>query len=641
MTMRMHAWWTLFVLTLVLPQSRAGNAWNGFERKEFIFDRHLAFVTIPRVAAAGKPWIWRTSFPDFHPEVDIELLNHGWYVAYVDCVDMLGCDAALDIFDGFYESLRSEYGLAEKPALEAVSRGGLSAYRYAARRPERIACIYADTPVMQLASWPLSWPGASKEVADALRAFGFDDVAALRAYRGNPVDSNVLEPIARAGIPLRHVISLDDEVVPPEANTLEARRRLEKLGHVMEIVSVEHGTKESNGHHFELPAVFDSARFVMRWTTVLPRAAKPVEYDSLRDGLQNCRSRFMTDKVGRVAFVGGSITFNPGWRDAVMHCIQQHFPDTKFEFVAAGIPSLGSVPHAFRLEKDVLSHGIPDLVFVEAAVNDHNYDELPNRKELALRGMEGVVRHLRTSSPATDIVMLHFVHDQHLPIYGQGEQPYTIEAHERVAAQYGCPSVQLSREVYERIRAGQFTWAADFRDLHPSPFGQQLYANGIARLLDAAWTGGSPTRKDHPLPAPVDPLSYGRGRFGDLAAAKLNGFVLDPRFEPKDGKETREGFVRVPALVAEVPGAAFEFDFRGTAAGLLLAAGPDTGIIEFRVDTGAWRRVDTRTPWSASLHLPWALILDDELPDADHVVAVRLTSERPNSALRVIQLLEN
>jgi pimeloyl-ACP methyl ester carboxylesterase len=77
---------------------------------------------------------------------------------------------------------------ARRPALEAVSRGGLHAYRYAARHPDLIACIYADTPVMDLKSWPLGWAGASKETADALRYYGFTDAAELRAYRGNPLD---------------------------------------------------------------------------------------------------------------------------------------------------------------------------------------------------------------------------------------------------------------------------------------------------------------------------------------------------------------------------------------------------------------------------------------------------------------------
>jgi sialidase-1 len=152
------------------------------------------------------------------------------------------------------------------------------------------------------------------------------------------------------------VISLDDRVVPPESNTLEAQRRLARLGHSLELVTVETGTPESHGHHFPLPAAFASARFIMRHTWVLPHGS---EYFALRGGLANSRAQFENASSGRVAFLGGSITHNPGWRDAVGRYLQERFPETEFDFIPAGIPSLGSVPHAFRLIRDVLAQPLP------------------------------------------------------------------------------------------------------------------------------------------------------------------------------------------------------------------------------------------------------------------------------------------
>lgn len=609
-----------------------GGEWHGHPRVDFTVGGRAAHVVRPKVAAPGKPWVWRTSFPDYHPEVDIELLQSGWHVGYVDCVDMLGADSALDIYDEFYEQVRREFGLAARPALEAVSRGGLHAYRYAARHPDRIACIYADTPVMDLKSWPLGWPDSRGQVADALRHYGLEDEAALRAFQGNPVD--VLEPIARARIPLRHVISLDDQIVPPGRNTLEAVRRLEKLGHAMELVRVDRGTPESHGHHFPLPEAFASARFIMRHSTVLPGG----EYFELRAGLANCRTTFENEKRGRVAFLGGSITHMSGWREAVMRYLQQRFPGTEFDFIAAGVPSLGSVPHAFRLERDVFARGAVDLLFVEAAVNDRNYDGQPHAATLALRGMEGVVRHVRAAHPGTDVVLMHFINADDPPQWGRGEAPYTIAAHEQVAERYGCPSLNLSREVSERIAAGQFTWAADFQDVHPSPYGHQLYALSITRMLDAAFASGATPAKAHGLPEPMDPRSYAKGRFGDLASARLGeGVRLDPSWTPAPGAHTRPGYVQVPALVVETAGAEFAFEFEGRGVGLMITSGPDAGSMEFSVDGADWRRVNTRTKWSGSLHLPWALMLEDELEPGAHTVRVRLV----DGALRVFQFLLN
>jgi len=614
------------------PAEDQTTEWNGFKRLNFSVAGKSCFITQPAHAAPGKPWVWRTSFPDFHRDVDLELLRNGWGVGYIECLNLLGSDGALDLMDQFYTQMTEQRGFSRRLALEAVSRGGLHAYRYAARHPDRIACIYADSPVMDLKSWPLGWPEAKLQTAEALKFYGFKDEAELRAYRGNPVD--LLAPIAQAKLPLRHVISLSDRVVPPEQNTLEAQRRLSQLGHTLELVTVKAGTAESNGHHFPLPEAFASARFIMEHTTALPNGR---EYFAVRAGLANSRAQFEQQKTGRVAFLGGSITFNPGWRDAVMRYLQQRFPETKFDFVAAGIPSLGSVPDAFRLEPDVLARGPLDLLFVEAAVNDHNYDSQTNAAAWALRGMEGIVRQVRRVSPQTDIVELHFAHDLDLKTWPEGSVPYTVAAHERVAEHYGCPSVNLSREVSERIAAGQFTWAADFKSLHPSPYGQQLYANTITRLLDSAWRTPQ-AAQPHPLPPPLDPASYDRGRFGDIKSVRIiKGFTLDPHWQPTDGRETRAGYVNVPALVAAAPGAEFEFTFEGRGVGLMITSGPDARTIACRVDDRREQTLITATPWSQSLHLPWALILDDSLPAGTHTVRVRVV----DGALRVFHLLEN
>ena len=629
------------VLTLSAADSvqPAASPWNGYQKQSFAFGGHAAHVVEPKVAAPGRPWVWRTSFPDFHAEVDIELLHQGCHVAYLDVVDMLGCDAALDLMDGFYDQVRGQWKLAERPALEAVSRGGLPAYRYAARHPERIACIYADTPVMDLKSWPLSWPGSKPQVADALKFYQLADENALRAFRANPVD--LLEPIAKAKIPLRHVISLDDKVVPPENNTLEAQRRLTKLGHTMELVTVGKGDPKADGHHFPLPEVFASARFVLHQVCPPPGDH---EYFDLRDGLANSIARFTTAKTGRVAFVGGSITYNPGWRDELMRDLRMRFPATQFEFISTGIPSVGSVGHAFRLEQDVLAKGPVDLVFVEAAVNDHNHDHLPaaERDTLILRAMEGVVRHLRSANPLTDVVLMHFVHDQHLAVWAGNKEPHTVSIHERVAGRYGCPSLDLSKEVAERIRAGQFTWKDDFKDLHPSPYGQRVYAGSMSRMLDAACAAKT-APKSHAMPAPLDPNCFSKGHYGRLETARLSdGFTLNPSWKPSNGQAVRDGFANCPAVVAEKPGAKLSYDFEGTAIGLFLAAGKDTAVIEYSIDGGAPLTTDTWTPWSGSLHLPWPLVLADSLPQGKHRLTLRVTDRKPDrTALHIIRFLVN
>jgi sialidase-1 len=375
------------------------------------------------------------------------------------------------------------------------------------------------------------------------------------------------------------------------------------------------------------------------------------DYFELRDGLANCQRKFTQEKIGRVIFFGGSITAGGAWRQHTCDYLTKKFPDTKFEFINAGIGSMGSVPHAFRLERDVLAKGPVDLLFVEAAVNDSS--NIPQHPDLMLRGMEGVVRHMRMVSPLTDIIQLHFVMPPHMDDYHAGKVPASIAQHERVALAYGNPSFNLAREVTDRIDAGEFTWADDFKGLHPSPFGHQLYANSVARMLDVAFAKPiAASAKEHPLPAPLDVQSYAKGRLGDIAQAKIiQGFTLVPSWKPADddkqpnGKKigVREGFVNVPALVGTEQGAEFEFSFEGTGCGLFIASGPDAGQIEFSVDGGPPRTLDTLTHWSSGLHLPWALILDDQLKPGPHTARVRLVAPKTSSktALRVFHLLLN
>ncbi len=117
----------------------------------------------------------------------------------------------------------------------------------------------------------------------------------------------------------------------------------------------------------------------------------------------------------------------------------------------------------------------------------------------------------------------------------------------------------------------------------------------------------------------------------------------DPR--EAAGGRTRPGFAGVPMLVGSEPGAQFTVEFTGRAVGLFVAAGPDAGTIEYRVDDGEWQERDLFTRWSGGLHIPWAYVLADELEPQQHTLHVRIAeNHNPKSkgnACRVVHLLIN
>lgn len=226
--------------------------WNGYSKYDFQVDQRPAYVVVPKQAAPGNPWVWRARFPGFHAEADLLLLDRGFHVAYIDTNDMLGSPNAMKHWDNFYDFL-TEKGLAKRVALEGVSRGGLFVYGWAARHPDRVACIYADTPVCDIKSWP---GGKGKGVGSSgtwqrlLKEYNFTEAEAL-AYEKNPID--ILAPIAQAKIPVLHIVSLNDVVVPPAENTFILAERYRKLGGEIEIIEVAEGTEKSQGHHFTHP----------------------------------------------------------------------------------------------------------------------------------------------------------------------------------------------------------------------------------------------------------------------------------------------------------------------------------------------------------------------------------------------------
>lgn len=348
----------------------------------------------------------------------------------------------------------------------------------------------------------------------------------------------------------------------------------------------------------------------------------------LHDGLKNSQYVFETTKKGTVAFVGGSIT-GMSWRKKVMANLKKRFPDTDFKFILAGVGSTGTMYGAFRLDRDAIQDRKIDLLFEEAAVNDTSIGRTADE---AVRGMEGIVRHARRSNPDMDIVMMHFVCPTKLEDYKNGKTPYVIENFDKVAAHYGVPTLDLTREVFERMERGEFEWRKDFGSLHPSPFGNQLYGDSIERLLGEAWSGEPRPVVAHAMPEKLDSACYDEGKlFAPRIAKKLNGFAVETDYDAKaEGGKVRTGWNERPQLIGHNPGDSFQVKFKGSAIAIQVIAGPNAGIIEHSVDGSDWVEQDLFvTKNSFRLHLNRIYMLRSGLdPDKEHILSVRITDKQ-------------
>ena len=256
---------------LAAPFPGSKSAWHGFDRYDFEEAGRSVVVIAPQEALPGNLWAWKGEFLDAFPGTEIALLGKGVYIVYLSAPDLLGGPAAVAAWNACYASLTSRHGLARKPALIGLSRGGLYCYNWAAANPDKVACIYGDAPVCDLKSWPGGkgkGKGSARDWQLALQVYGFKSDAEALAAKVNPIDN--LQPLATAGIPLLHVHGEADDVVPWDENTGLLAERYRKLGGTITLIP-----KPGVGHHpHGLPDPAPVAAFILTNTASANLPAK-------------------------------------------------------------------------------------------------------------------------------------------------------------------------------------------------------------------------------------------------------------------------------------------------------------------------------------------------------------------------------
>jgi len=235
----------LFSASTVFAQDFKGRkgSFHGFEQVDFVHDKTSMRVVRPKMVANGKPWIIRARFWGHEPQTDIALLKRGWHIAYADIGGLFGNDEAVRRWDALYDHLTRDHGFKKKVGIEAMSRGGLIAYAWAAKHPERVLGIYADAPVIDIRSWPKGeWAGKGSAGTwkQCLQRLELTE-ATLDQWSG-PLQN--LKPLADAGVPLLHVVGLADDVVPVAENTDRLQVAYQNLGGSIEVIA-----KPGCGHH--------------------------------------------------------------------------------------------------------------------------------------------------------------------------------------------------------------------------------------------------------------------------------------------------------------------------------------------------------------------------------------------------------
>lgn len=342
---------------------------------------------------------------------------------------------------------------------------------------------------------------------------------------------------------------------------------------------------------------------------------KPVE---VRDGLSRFRKKLDAAGDVHVAYFGGSITQgggDAGWRGLTTAWLRQQFPKANVVEKQSAIGGTGSNLGAFRLANDALTPP-PDLLFVEYAVNDSGGAEAD-----VLAAMEGIVRHTQRVVPGCDICFVYTLAQAHLDLLAKGELPPTVVMHEKVAAHYGLPSINLSFDVKDKLDSGAMTWADFSRDTcHPTEAGYAVYGQ---TMRDAMQELLHHSAAQSPTDAKLTRRPLESCSLLTLTAANVtDGWEYEAR-ENIGGWQNFDG-----VLKCDMPGKELRLKFAGTRLGLYYHLGPETGDIEYSIDGGEFVLKPIWDKHAASFWRPSYCMLADELPAGEHELVLRVAESK-------------
>lgn len=328
---------------------------------------------------------------------------------------------------------------------------------------------------------------------------------------------------------------------------------------------------------------------------------------SPRSGLPNFFAKCQSGGKVRVAYLGGSITCQAGWRVQSMEHLKKLYPQTEFEEIYAAIGGTGANLGVFRLERDVIKRK-PDLLFVEFASNGGDR-----------QAMEGIVRSVWTALPECDICYIYTVAgDESQKLLEEGKLNRNAALYETIAEHYGIPSVHMGVEAARLARAGELAWKAPKAvleqvagkeldttagiDKNPDgkiPFsndgshpyldtGHRLYMAALERSLPAI-KSSSGERTPHKLPAPMQNDYIKDVSFHEASDATLEGGwvkVENPGtvFTGFSGNGCPDLDTFLPSVWRAQPGASLSFKCKGSSLMLYTVLGPGTGAIEVSID---------------------------------------------------------
>lgn len=356
----------------------------------------------------------------------------------------------------------------------------------------------------------------------------------------------------------------------------------------------------------------------------------------VRDGLPNVFAKLEKGEAVKIAYLGGSITAQAGWRPQTLKWFQGQFSNAHVSEINAAIGGTGSDLGVFRLKHDVLNYG-PDLLFVEFAVNDGGAP--PHRIHQA---MEGIVRQAYQFNPMMEICFVYTLVGDWTQTLRDGKFPRAASAMEAVADHYGIPSIHMGLKVAqlegegklifkvpkpktqeeEKAVGDKILFSPD--NVHPYPdSGHKLYTQAVARGMNAIRK--ITATRSHKLPQPFVKDHWQAAKMVPISRAKLSPEW--ERLDPEKSDLAKRFQNRLGDLYhADKAGATVRFSFKGTDLRMYDLLGPDCGQVSVTLDDEPAKTV-ARFDSYCTYHRLGSFNVGAGLPNEAHTVTIELSPD--------------
>lgn len=234
-----------------LPNPNKISSFYGYKCIEFTIANRLCKVVQPKLAAVGHPWIWRARFWGHEPQTDIALIEQGFHLVYCDVAELLGNTTCIAIWNDFYTMLNNA-GLAKKAVLEGMSRGAVYEFNWAVANKNKVACVYADNPLLNIRDWALrmdSLDSANDMLSAFKKDYNIKNRKQIQNFKTNTVDQT--KQIAKGHYPIMILCADEDEAVNPVTNTLLFEQKLKKRN--VDITVIHKAGFKHHPHSFPNP----------------------------------------------------------------------------------------------------------------------------------------------------------------------------------------------------------------------------------------------------------------------------------------------------------------------------------------------------------------------------------------------------